>query len=283
MSQPTVWQALAYAIERLAHGGIEEARLDAEVLMAHTLGTSRSGLFLELDRGFPRTKASILDSLIERRLHREPVAYITGHKEFYGLDFRVTPDTLIPRPETELIVDKALELAARRNFRALADIGTGCGAIAIALATHLPKAQIWAVDISERALEIASANARRHRVSRRVHFLQGNLVDPLPHPVDLITANLPYITDEEMTLLPDDVRLFEPRGALAGGREGLDHIRRLLAEASAKLHSGGTVLMEIGPTQGPQVCRLAQKAFPQAITETIPDLSGKDRVIVVHS
>ncbi len=283
MNQPTVRQALARAIERLTDARIEEARLDAELLLAHTLGISRSGLFLQLDRRFPTEKASAFMDSIERRLRHEPVAYITGHKEFYGLDFRVTPDTLIPRPETELIVEKALEVAPRRNFRFLADIGTGCGAIAITFAVHLPRATVWAVDTSDRALAVASENARRHGVSKRVRCLCGDLVDPLPHPVDLIAANLPYVTDEEMMRLPDDVRLFEPAAALAGGQDGLDCIRRFLARAPSKLRPGGIILLEIGPSQGPRVSALARKTFDGATIETVPDLSGKDRVIAVFS
>ncbi|MBM3132900.1 MAG: peptide chain release factor N(5)-glutamine methyltransferase, partial [Chloroflexi bacterium] len=196
---------------------------------------------------------------------------------------RVTPDTLIPRPETELLVDKALELASGRSIKSVADIGTGCGAIAIVLAVNLPRSEVYAIDLSQSALKIASENARRLGAAKRVRFLEGDLLEPLPLPVDLIAANLPYVTDAEMTGLADDVRLFEPRTALAGGPQGFDYMERLLKQAPRKLSPGGAILLEIGAAQGERTSALARKAFPRAMVEVVPDLGGRDRVVMIHA
>jgi len=269
--------------ELLVDGGFEEGLLEAEVLLAEVLGISRTELFLLRETTLSTDQTKRLDHLIWRRLNHEPIAYITGHKEFFGIDFIVSRDTLIPRPETELLVEKALELAASRvpTIESIADIGTGCGAIAVALAVHLSAVKVYAIDISASALETATVNARSHGVAERVDFLRGDLLQPLPEPVDIILANLPYVSGREMETLSEDVRLYEPEMALAGGPEGLDQIDRLLAQAGEKLRSGGAVLLEIGYEQGPDVADLAKRYFPQAEIEIVSDLSGNDRVVVV--
>jgi release factor glutamine methyltransferase len=188
---------------------------------------------------------------------------------------------LIPRPETELLVEKAIEISQRRAV--VADVGTGSGAIAVSLAVHLPQALVYATDASRGALEVAARNCRRHCVEDRVHLLQGHLLEPLPEPVDLITANLPYVSQAELAQLPPDIRLYEPREALDGGPDGLDHIRRLLAQAGEHLKPRGVVLLEIGATQGEAVIALAKRHFPAARVEIAKDYAGLDRVVIVET
>lgn len=226
-----------------------------------------------------------LSHLIQRRIEHEPTAYITGHKEFFGIDFKVSPSTLIPRPDTELLVETAIELAniAFPQSCLIADVGTGCGAIAIALALHFPQAKIYATDISAAALELAKSNCRKHRVSNRVRLLQGDLLEPLPEPVQLIVANLPYISEPQLPKLPLEISMFEPQMALAGGTDGLMQIERLLSQASSKLSSSGAILLEVGYDQGSAVKDLAKKCFPTAKISVVTDLSGLDRVVRIFT
>ena len=223
--------------------------------------------------------------LIQRRMSHEPTAYITGHKEFFSIDFDVSPSSLIPRPDTELLVETAIELAntAFPQSCLIADVGTGCGAIAIALALHLPQAKFYATDISAAALEVAKGNCRKHRMSNRVRLLQGDLLEPLPEPVQLIVANLPYISEPELPKLPLEISMFEPQMALAGGTDGLMQIERLLYQADSKLVSGGAILLEVGYDQGSAVKALAQKCFPTAKISLVTDLSGNDRVVRIFT
>lgn len=301
----TVREALRKAIETLTLRGFQEAPLEAELLLRHLLAFSKVELHLRLEDSLSAKQTQELDQLIQRRLGHEPIAYITGHKEFFGLDFRVGCDTLIPRPETELLVEKALEMAGNRTSLAIADVGTGCGAIAVALAVHLPQAEVYAVDISAAALEVAALNCERHQVASRVHLLQGDLLHPVtglaPEPLprnpardllsqeqagpglDLILANLPYVNDREMGELSDDVRLFEPALALSGGPDGLRQIGRLLAQAEDKLRPGGAVLLEISPGQRAAVVDFARSRFTTAAVTVLPDLAGDDRVVVIET
>jgi len=265
MDMVTTRQALRHAAETLMERGFEEGRLEAEILLSRVLGITRN--------------------LVQRRLRYEPVAYITGVREFFGLEFRVTPDTLIPRPETELLVDKSLEAAASRSFvpRHIADIGTGCGAVAVTLALQLPEAEVYAVDISPRALEVAGENTDSHGVSARVRLLQGDLLQPLPQMVDIIVANLPYVRDREMSGLGKDIRGYEPELALAGGPDGLVQIGRLLDQVEGRLRPGGVVLLEIGEGQLRAVTELAGEFLPGACVEAFRDLAGVYRVVVIDT
>jgi len=219
--------------------------------------------------------------LIERRAQREPVAYIVGHKEFYGLAFFVDNRVLIPRPETELLVELSIEMAQARSLHLIADVGTGSGAIAVSLAVHLPQALVYATDASAKALEVAACNCRHHGVEGRVCLLQGHLLEPLSEPVDLIAANLPYISQAELAQLPPEISRYEPREALDGGSDGLDHIRCLLAQVGGYLRSQGAILLEIGAAQGPAVVALAKRHFPAAKVEVAKDYAGLDRVVIV--
>ena len=273
--------ALAQAANLLEHAGLEEARLDAEVLLAHTLGLTRAQLYARLDQRMSPQDRERYQPLIARRARHEPVAYIVGHKAFYGLDLFVDQRTLIPRPETELLVEQAIEMTHARSLRLIADVGTGCGAIAVSLAVYLPEATFYALEASPEALAVAQTNCRRHGVEGRVHTLLGDLLSPLPQPVDLIVANLPYIPREELQSLPRTIRDYEPLAALDGGEDGLDPIRRLLAHAGEHLEPQGTILLEIGADQGAAVVALARRHFPAANVELARDYAGRDRVVIV--
>jgi release factor glutamine methyltransferase len=273
--------ALAQATTVLERAGLAEPRLDAEVLLAHALGLTRAQLYACLTQRLSPQDRERYQALIARRARHEPVAYIVGHRAFYGLDFLVDRRALIPRPETELLVERAVVIAQARSLRLIADVGTGCGAIAISLAAHLPEATLYALDASPDALAVAEANCRRHGVEGRVHLLRGDLLSPLPQPVDLITANLPYVPREELQSLPPAIRDYEPLTALDGGEDGLEAIRRLLAQARGHLRPRGAILLEIGADQGPAVAQLAQQRFPMAKVDVIRDYADLDRVVVI--
>jgi release factor glutamine methyltransferase len=276
---PTIAQALGWAAGQL-RASSPTARLDAELLLAHVLGWERARLLAEGRLPLDSQRESAFRGLVARRAALEPVAYLVGHKEFYGLDLAVDSRVLVPRPETELLVEKALE---RLNVRTLehlniVDVGTGSGAIAVALALHLPMAQIIAIDLSPAALELARRNVERHGLAERVRLLQGDLLDPLDQPVDLIVSNPPYTILSE---IDEGVRRYEPHQALDGGADGLELYRRLLAAAPAKLRPGGAVLLEIGATQAAAVAELARRGFPQAALSVYQDLAGHDRVVAI--
>jgi len=272
------WQeALVRASEILKQNRIEDATLESELLLRHTLKIDRVRLYVESERELTSEQETTFWQLVARRLKGEPTAYITGHREFYGLDFDVSPTVLIPRPETELLVEKALALAKSRPAATVADIGTGCGAIAIALVKHIPEVRIYATDISTEALRVARNNAEKHGVTGRITFLQGNLLEPLPEPVDLIIANLPYVRRSD---IPQKGPLsFEPRAALDGGEAGLDTIRELCRQVSGKLRPNGCLLLEIGQGQVKAVSDLLKSRFPAATIEVAPDLAGIGRVV----
>lgn len=274
-------EALLWGEQTLAQSALDSPRLDAEILLAHALGITRGQLHAHPQGQLSPTELASCRQLIERRAQREPVAYIVGHKEFYGLDLVVDSRVLIPRPETELLVEKAIEIGQRQS--AVADVGTGSGAIAISLAVHLPQILVYATDASPAALEVAARNCRRHGVEDRVHLLHGHLLEPLPEPVDLIVANLPYVSQVELAQLPPEISRYEPRKALDGGPDGLDCIRRLLAQAEEHLKPGGVVLLEIGATQGQAMIALARHHFPAARVEIVPDYAGLDRVVIMET
>jgi release factor glutamine methyltransferase len=273
-------QALADARDILADSNIEDASLEGEILLRHVMGVNRSQLYSDLDFVLSSEHEKTLNLLLERRCQGEPSAYITGHREFYGLDFRVDRNVLIPRPESELLVELAIRLVRRQGVSSVADIGTGCGAIAISLAMNLPQVTIYATDISPPALEVARSNCRRHGVADRVVLLQGNLLEPLTGTVDMIVANLPYIREAD---LPRSGPLgFEPALALMGGKDGLDKIKSLCRQAGEKLNKGGCLLMEIGEGQAKAVFAILREVYPTATIEVHQDLAGFERVVSLH-
>lgn len=271
----TLKQALTRAREIFAANNIEDAPLECELLLRHSLKISQVQLYLDLDDELRPKQEETFWALIERRLSGEPTAYITGHREFYGLDFYVDPHVLIPRPETELLVEKALNLAQNHAVSTIAEIGTGCGAIAISLTLKLPGAKIYATDISAPALKVALFNCQKHGVVNRICLLQGNMLDPLPEPVDLIITNLPYVRELE---LPNPAN-FEPLLALDGGSDGLEKIRQLCRQVKDKLRPKGCLLLEIGQGQKRAVTTFLHSLFPSSKIEVAPDLSGIDRVV----
>jgi release factor glutamine methyltransferase len=273
----TLKEALARAKGLLATNNIEDAPLECELLLGHTLKVSRVQLYTDHTRELRPEQEYTFWHFIERRLSGEPTAYITGHREFYGLDFYINPQVLIPRPESEILVEKALALAHCHAVSTIAEIGTGCGAIAICLAINLPQAKIYATDISASALDIALINCQKHGVMNRVFLLHGDMLDPLPEPVDLIVANLPYVRDSELNLM--ESANFEPVLALNGGSDGLEKIRQLCSQTSRKLRPEGFLLLEIGQGQRKPVTAFLGGLFPRAKIEVSPDLGGIDRVV----
>lgn len=278
-------ETLDSAAQRLAQASIDSPRLVAEVLLAHTLNISRAHLLAHLDQLIPLSPGHPIafHSLVDRCAGGEPLAYLVGHKEFYDLDLICDPRALIPRPETELLVETILHLPPSPFPLLLADIGVGTGCIAITLAKHLPTAHIYATDVSPDALDLARLNAQRNGVSDRVTCLRGDLLEPLPEPVHIIAANLPYVTTGEWETLPAHIRLHEPRIALDGGADGLDLIRRLLNQAPNYLLAGGVVVLEIGANQGPAVLQLAHAAFPHAQIELRQDYAKLDRLTIIKT
>lgn len=256
--------------------------LEAQVLLAHVLQKPRAWLLAHPEAEYSPTQEQVLQDCAARRLNGEPLPYLLGHWEFYGLDFLVTCHVLIPRPETELLVEQALTwLRKHPAARRAIDIGTGSGCIAIALASQSPGLHVVATDLSMPALTLARQNADRHELAGRITFLQADLLELTleSQPFDLIAANLPYIPSQTLAELP--VSRFEPTLALDGGEDGLDLIRRILSQAPAQLSPGGCLLLEIEHRQGNPVLSLAQAAFPQAHIRLLPDLSGHDRLLIV--
>ncbi len=353
-TQLNIRSALAWASTTI-HNCSPTARLDAELLLAHILGWGRARLLAEGNMQLSQEAIATYQALVERRLNLEPVAYIVGQREFYGLDFYVDARVLVPRPETELLVELAISWAGEwdagvqgsegagdcvlpaampassvssnepgavhdqrlqlqdglnqassacsqkytqdrsllvtypsslssaqntkhkaQNFLSVADICTGSGCIAIALAKYLPQAHIFATDISSEALELAAHNVMRHDVTQQVQLLQGDLLDVLPQAVNLLVSNPPYTMIDS---IDEGVRRHEPRLALDGGPDGLELYRRLLAAAPGRINAGGAILLEIGAEQGQAVQMLARAAFPQAEISIHPDLAGHDRVV----
>jgi release factor glutamine methyltransferase len=279
----TVQEILAVAAQRLAAAGCDTPSLDAELLLAHTLEKDRTWLYTYPQHPLEPATHKHFSTLLNRREQREPVAYITGSKAFFGLDFQVNRHVLIPRPETELLIETVLALARPGTALTIADVGTGSGCIAVTLAKHLAQAQVFALDISEPALALARENAVRHGVAAKITFLRGNLLEPLPQPVDLIVSNPPYLSHSELPTLSPEISRYEPEVALVTGQDGLAVIRQLLPQAGQKLNPGGTVLMEIGAGQGEAVKTMAKNHFPQAAVQIKQDLAGRDRLLVVFT
>jgi len=279
----TLREALRHAESRIAAQGIPDARLEAELLLMHSLGVAKPELYVRLGEPLPPAESDKFGRLVDRRLQHEPSAYILGQCQFCGIDLYVDPRVLIPRPETELLVGEALAFAGQRfpqgwGCRA-ADVGTGSGALAVALALRLPQTIIYATDVSPGALEVARVNCGRHGVEERVRLLEGDLLQPLPETVDLIIANLPYVEEKDLPDLMPEIRDYEPMAALAGGEDGLEKMERLLSQAGEKLRPGGAVMLEIGQGQGPSVVQMARRHFPGAVIDLRPDLARIDRVL----
>lgn len=274
----TIREVLQWATEDFASRGIESARLDAELLVAHALGLDRVGLYLDLNRPLLERERSAIRPLVARRRAREPVAYILGYKDFYGRRFRVTPEVLIPRPDTETLVDHALECIPADEPCAVLDVGTGSGAIAVTIAAERPLATVQATDISDGALAVATDNAKRHQVAARICFERADLVPPKAR-YDLIVSNPPYVSRPELQTLQAEVREHEPRIALEGGQDGLDAVRALVRAAEQSAQAGAQLLIEVGLDQADEVVRFAVSETDWQPVSIYRDLNRNDRVV----
>ena len=276
-------EALNVASEELMKTGSLDAKLEAEVLLRHVLKIDRAAMFRDLDEDITMEDSSNIASLVKRRIKREPLAYITGVKEFYGLPFVVSEDVLIPRQETELLVDTAIVQAKSlgKNEISIVDVGTGSGAIAVSLALNIPTSSIIAVDISEAALAIADNNRRAHGLYSRVKLRRGNLLEPIIDKIDILVSNPPYIRSDKLTSLQEEV-LKEPVVALDGGCDGLELIKRLLFQAVDKMSTPGVILFEIDSDQASEAVKLSQQFFPSAITTVLKDLSNNERAVLLE-
>ncbi len=284
MPSTTIGRALNSATERLRGTGTSTASLDAQVILASVLSVDRSWLFAHHDYHLDETETERYADLIVRRVRGEPVAYLIGRKEFYGLDLAVDQRVLIPRPETELLVDVVLRFIGLYGQRAIrvADIGTGSGAIALAIADNCRHAVLYATDLSDAALSVARRNIEQHDRFNQVRLLQGDLLEPLYEQVDIIVANLPYINRRDYTALEPTVRDFEPKLALEAGDDGLDAIRRLLKNAPNYLRPNGMIFLEIAYDQGAAVLELIEDLIPLAQDVDLrQDFAGLDRIITI--
>lgn len=281
----TIKEALAFGRRQLAHSST--ASLDARLLLEYVLQQNHVYLVAYMDQELKANQETQYLALLGRASRSEPIPYLTGIAPFYGRDYHVSPAVLIPRPETEHLVEAALDWAKKvppeNEPTHIVDVGTGSGCIAITLALHLLEAQIEACDISPAALEVARQNALIHGVEGRIQFHQGSLLDPITSEVHLVIANLPYVADHEWTEVSDGVKLYEPDIALRGGYDGLNLIRLLFDQAAKRLAPSGAIFLEIGWQQGAAVQSLAQSHFPSAKVNVQKDLAGLDRIVeIVH-
>ncbi|MBN2579177.1 MAG: peptide chain release factor N(5)-glutamine methyltransferase [Pirellulales bacterium] len=294
----TVGRLLQWTADYLKGHGSDSPRLDAEVLLADVLRWPRIQLYANFDAEPDESARSAYRELVRRRAAGTPVAYLVGHREFYSLDFQVTPDVLIPRPETELLVvalldaikNSPLPLGEGSGVRAtgpgvrvleIADVGTGSGILAVCAAKHLPHCRVTAVDVSPAALKIAAANAEKHNVSEMIEFLESDLFSAVPadRQFDFILSNPPYVADGEWQSLPPDVKNFEPKTALLAGPRGTEVIEKLLSQAVSRLHPGGCLLIEISPQIHEAVCALVLAQSGLELLPTIKDLARLPRVV----
>jgi release factor glutamine methyltransferase len=278
---PTLLEVLRLSTGFLARRGSESARLDAELLTAHSLGLRRLDLYLQYDRPLREDELEPVRALLRRRAAGEPVAYLLGQREFYGRAFTVTPAVLIPRPDTETLIEAALQ---HRDARRIADVGTGSGCIAITMACEIPDAHVVASDVSTEALDVARENAKRHGVEDRVTFVQGEWTQPLRDhaPFDMLLSNPPYVTEQELQELAVDVRNFEPHEALVMPGDGLDAYRHILNGIDGLLAENAYIAFEVDPRRAEQVETLLRERLPGRSTRRMHDLTNRDRVVATQ-
>ena len=277
----TVRRVLEWTTQHLKKQGSETPRLDGEILLAHARNCPRIALYTQFDAELSEAVRTRMRELVQRRAQSEPVAYLVGHREFFSLDFAVTRDVLIPRPDTETLVIAALDAAKPLTEPRLLDLCTGSGCVAIAFAKNCPAAKITATDISSAAIAVATENATKHAVQDRVQFAAGDLFAAIPAEsrFDVITANPPYIATAELQTLAQDIQKYEPVGALDGGPDGLEFLRRIVTDAAGFLAPGGSLLMEISSEQGPAVLDLIRRDGRYTGENLLKDLAGKARVV----
>jgi release factor glutamine methyltransferase len=282
----TIVRLINWTTDFLRSQQIRTPRLDTELLLSYLLGLTRIELYLNFDRPLKKKELGEFKCLIKREVKREPIAYIIGHKEFWSLDFMVTKDVLIPRPETEVLVEETLKIfqegiLSANNCRIL-EVGTGSGAVAISLAKELPGISIIATDNSIKALRVAAQNVERHRVTKMVKLLGGDLLGPFRNCdgfTDIIISNPPYIPERDFKNLPSEIRDFEPKAALDGGKDGLYFYRKIIYGAARYLRDNGHLLLEIGENQTERVVWLIKETGRFKQCYTVKDLGGKDRVV----
>jgi release factor glutamine methyltransferase len=273
----TIREVLDWAADDFTRRGIESARLDAELLVAKALGIDRVGLYLDLNRPLLQEERSAIRPLVARRRGREPVAYILGYKDFYGRRFAVTPEVLIPRPDTETLIDHALRCIPFDAAWRVLDVGTGSGAIAVTIAAERPSAVVTATDVSASALVIAARNAAAHHVAARIRFEQADLVTG-EGKYDLILSNPPYVASSDLALIDPEVREHEPRIALDGGEDGLQVVKRLLVAAEQVTEPGAQILIEVGLGQADKALDFAASKTAWQPVASYRDLNRIDRV-----
>lgn len=283
----TVGALVAWARQSLAQAGVSNGAQEAMWLLEHALGLQSHQLVSQTDRAISPEAWAAVESLIARRVAREPLQYLLGTQEFCGLEFSVTPAVLIPRPETELLIRHVVAAAQAVSGATIVDVGTGSGCVAITLAVHLKGRRVIAVDRSPQALAVAQRNAMRHAVCDRIEWLEGDLLAPLSertaaHSVHVIVSNPPYISETDWAGLEPEVRVFEPRMALIGGAQGTEFHERLLRESRELLVPGGLLAMEIGAGQAAAVRRLAEQIGGYAALEVIADAAGLERVVMAR-
>ena len=278
----TYQQLCQQATEQLEAIDVDAPRLSAEVILAHALNITRTQLLARLDQTPGPEQLERFQVDLGRVLQDEPLAYVVGHREFYDLDLITDRRALIPRPETECLIEFALTRFAGHPSPLIADVGTGCGGIAVTLAKHLPRARVIATDLSAEAVDLAHENAVRHGVADRIDFRVGNLLEPVTEALDLLAANLPYIDDKDWPYLQKTIRGHEPKMAFLGGPDGLDLMRAMLKDAPRVAKVGSLILLEIGAYQGDDVTAIAQPHFPSAQITVRPDYGGLDRLVVIE-
>lgn len=282
MSQ-SVEKKIGQALKRLANAGVESPLLDAQIMMARVLKCSRLNIIAHSERVLTDAESADFESMLEKRSHRCPLAYITGYREFYDLELEVSEGVLIPRPETEILVEECLKRLKQPN-PVIADIGVGSGAIAVALAMNIPDARVFGTEVSNAALGIAQSNINKYNLADRVIIYKGDLVEPLIAVntlFDAIVSNPPYIPTKEIETLQPEVKLYEPKEALDGGEDGLDVYRRLIPAALRLLGNSGFLAVEIGVGEAVAIKKLALDAGYGSV-DIIPDLAEIERVVVAH-
>ncbi len=280
----TVLEALNWATDYLRDRGVENPRLHAELLLAHALRLSKEKLYIHLNDGIRKEARQTLEDLIRRRTSGEPLQYLLGHQEFWSIDLKVDPRVLIPRPETEHLVEEALSILVNissKKIPSVLELGTGSGAIAISLAKEVTHLFLVATDLSGEALRVALENAKQASVSNKIVFIRGDLLRPFRAGArfDLILMNPPYIPDSEINGLAREIKDHEPLLALKGGTDGLDFYRRLISQIPSFLKGEGWVLLEVGSMQARDVSEMVQVSGYFQKVECVRDLSGIERVV----
>lgn len=282
----TAGEALRKYTSILKQHGLDEAAEDAKILLCSVLGLSISQLFAQSDRILSDEELHRMEGLLDKRINRVPTAYLVNSRQFYGMDFYVDNRVLIPRPETEVLVEEAIKFGQewRKNNQGvmnIADVGTGSGAIAVSLVANIPGSIVYATDISEDALSVAAINIQKHDFAGRIKLAKGYLLEQIIEKLQMVVANLPYIKESDLALLPPEISKYEPRAALDGGKYGIGLVQELIKQSAGKIAAGGAVLLEIGIGQEEEIIRTATVNLPVAKIELTKDLSGINRVLKI--